>query len=186
MEEWNKMNYDLRKLKRIFDNINYNENGCWLWNGYVNRDGYGMTSFNKKQHVLVHRLIFECYNGPIKKEDIIRHKCNKPSCCNPDHLLLGTVQDNVNDRVRENRSAIGSRNNRAVLNEYDVYQILLGIENNKFNSIRQIVDEYSMITRKAIESLLKGESWMHVSKDFDLAGLKSKIVKKFGIQVKKG
>jgi hypothetical protein len=178
MEDWNKMVYNPYKLIRIFNTIKYQENNCWLWMGYVNRDGYGMTSFNKKQHVLVHRLIFECCNGPIRKEDIIRHKCNNPPCCNPDHLLLGTVQDNIDDRVRENRSAVGSRNNRAVLDEKDVYEILSGIEVNKYALIHQIVKLYPMITRKAIESLLKGESWKYISKDFDLVGLKSKIVKK--------
>jgi hypothetical protein len=186
MEEWNKMNYDPHKLKRIFDTINYEENNCWLWTGYVNRNGYGMTSFDKKQHVLVHRLIFECYNGPIRKEDIIRHRCNNPPCCNPDHLLLGTVQDNVDDRVRENRSAVGSKNNRAILSEEDIYQILSGIESDEYISIRQIVNLYPIITRKAIESLLNGKTWMHVSKDFDLVDLKSKIVKKVWNTGKKG
>jgi hypothetical protein len=137
-----------------------------------------MTSFNNKNHVLVHRLIYECYNGPITKNVIIRHTCNNPACCNPNHLLSGTIQDNINDRTRANRSAIGSRNNMAMLDETDVLEILQGIQNNKYRSIRQIVDSYPIITRKAIESLLKGNSWMHISKDFDLVDLKSKIVKK--------
>jgi hypothetical protein len=92
--------------------------------------------------------------------------------------LSGTIQDNINDRTRANRSAIGSRNNMAMLDETDVLEILQGIQNNKYRSIRQIVDSYPIITRKAIESLLKGNSWMHISKDFDLVDLKSKIVKK--------
>lgn len=52
-------------------------------------------------------------NGSI----VIRHKCDNVLCLNLDHLIPGSHVDNVMDRVSRERSASGSRNGRAKLNE---------------------------------------------------------------------
>lgn len=38
---------------------------------------------------------------------MLRHACDNPLCCNPDHLLTGTQQDNINDKVARGRQAKG-------------------------------------------------------------------------------
>lgn len=76
-----------------------NGDGCWTWAGRHAEAGYGQFGHN----TLVHRHIFETVNGPITKGACVLHKCDNPGCCNPDHLYLGTPQDNARDRVERGR-----------------------------------------------------------------------------------
>lgn len=38
----------------------------------------------------------------------ILHSCDNPRCCNPEHLRIGTHQDNMNDKVSRGRSGLGA------------------------------------------------------------------------------
>jgi len=84
--------------------------GCWLWEGSVDGCGYGMIVRNGKT-LKVHRLAWEEANRQsIPKGMRICHRCDVPACCNPDHLFLGTQQDNIADMVRKGRSKFGDHN----------------------------------------------------------------------------
>ena len=72
--------------------------GCWLWTGCVDgKMGYGILELMERR-LLAHRVSFEAFNGPIPESLHVLHKCDVPSCVNPNHLYAGTDQDNVNDR----------------------------------------------------------------------------------------
>lgn len=75
---------------------------CWIWQGSVVDDGYGVISFLAQQ-VRVHRLSFELHKGPIPSGLLICHTCDNPSCWNPDHLFTGTWQDNTRDMWNKGR-----------------------------------------------------------------------------------
>jgi hypothetical protein len=72
--------------------------GCWDYLGYRNRDGYGSLDYH-----LASRIVWSHHNGPIPAGMVIRHKCDRPSCVNPAHLLIGTVRDNARDMVERRR-----------------------------------------------------------------------------------
>jgi hypothetical protein len=74
------------------------ESGCWVWKGRRNSHGYGLYN-----HQRVHRLMYEQKVGPIPDDLMIRHACDNPPCINPDHLLLGTMADNMGDMVERGR-----------------------------------------------------------------------------------
>lgn len=97
---------------RFWDNVSKNGvNGCWIWNGCKDNDGYGIYSF-KGVPLRVHRETYRIKYGNIPKGLLVRHKCNNPSCCNPKHLELGTNADNMNDKAAINnyyRLVFGSR-----------------------------------------------------------------------------
>lgn len=80
--------------------------GCWLWDGPTPGDGYAMVTINGKARKL-HRLMWEHVNGPIPKGLHVLHRCDVRSCGNPDHLFLGTHQDNMKDMQQKGRAGKG-------------------------------------------------------------------------------
>ena len=83
------------KYKRV-------DGGCWLWQAGKYAKGYGMFSLgrfvDRRQHVeYAHRIAYVLAKGDIPQGRVVRHRCDTPACVNPDHLLLGTQADNVND-----------------------------------------------------------------------------------------
>lgn len=113
---------------RLNDNsISIPESGCIIWLGSVDSYGYGTISANGKAE-RTHRLSFISNYGEIPKGMLVCHKCDIPSCINPNHLFLGTHQDNMADRDIKGRQydRTGTKNGRAKL------------DNEKANEIRKI------------------------------------------------
>lgn len=77
--------------------------GCWLWMANKNTQGYGSFDIDGKGK-RAHRVAYELHYGSIPKGKLVCHHCDNPSCVRPDHLFLGTQQDNVNDMVRKGRA----------------------------------------------------------------------------------
>ena len=81
--------------------------GCWEWRGTKNSKGYGQFRFNGRVH-RAHRLAYEIYVGPLDQLHVCHH-CDNPSCVNPEHLFLGTHQDNMDDMSRKFRGRGNSK-----------------------------------------------------------------------------
>jgi HNH endonuclease len=75
--------------------------GCWEWQGYRDRKGYGRIGGGKDSQ-LVHRLSWSLHHGD-PGELCVLHHCDNPPCVNPDHLFLGTIQDNNADMIAKGR-----------------------------------------------------------------------------------
>ena len=61
------------------------DNGCWQWQGHIDRNGYG-TAWVDKKNRLAHRLFYKHYRGTLDDSLTIDHLCSNRSCVNPDHL----------------------------------------------------------------------------------------------------
>lgn len=124
------------------------ETGCWLWNGYIRKDGYGhLRSFNKK--ILAHRASWVAFKGSLDTSYLVRHKCDTRCCVNPLHLELGTHQDNADDMVSRGRAAVGLNNARTKLSDEDI--VAIRASSDKY---RLIAETYGMAlaTIKRIKS----------------------------------
>lgn len=104
-------------------------NECWPWLGSRFPKGYGAV---RARGLLcqAHRLAYVLAKGEIERGSgyhgsVVMHTCDNPPCCNPDHLVIGTVQENNRDRAKKRRSADqhGSRHANAKLSEADVSEM---------------------------------------------------------------
>ena len=111
-------------LERIRKNVDIDPvRGCWLWRGALNADGYVHLGLGGGKTALGHRVLWLELHGPLSAEECVCHRCDVPRCCNPDHLYLGTHQDNMRDRNEKGRQARGERQGRAKLTAAEVLAI---------------------------------------------------------------
>lgn len=93
--------------------------GCWEWTKARDKDGYGKTSVNYRR-VRCHRHAYELARGPVPGGLCVLHSCDNPPCCNPDHLFLGTNQENTRDKIAKGRQVRGEATVTAKLTAFDV------------------------------------------------------------------
>ena len=76
------------------------ETGCWIWQGWINREGYGRVQYQNKKY-LAHRLsavVFKGYNLEDYDKGLqVNHLCHNRACINPEHFYIGTQEDNMDD-----------------------------------------------------------------------------------------
>jgi hypothetical protein len=85
-------------------------NGCWEWTGSINNTGYGSVSWCGAVYT-AHRIaawisgMVEHMEAPehSRMKTHVLHKCDNRRCCNPDHLFLGSLSDNMYDMYEKNR-----------------------------------------------------------------------------------
>lgn len=80
---------------------------CWLWTGHCNDYGYGIILLPGEIPTRAHRFSYEHFKGPIKKGLIVMHTCDNPPCVNPEHLRIGTKDDNNKDTALKRRHNYG-------------------------------------------------------------------------------
>lgn len=77
--------------------------GCWLWHGAHQSNGYGSVTFRGRR-TSAHRQAWELANGAsVPTGMCVMHSCDNRSCCRPSHLSVGTTHDNVTDCLSKGR-----------------------------------------------------------------------------------
>jgi hypothetical protein len=84
--------------------------GCWLWLGAIKTGhrqvGHGVIGIGGGRAnglIRAHRLSYLIHKGEIPDGILVRHTCDIACCVNPDHLILGTMDDNVRDMMERGR-----------------------------------------------------------------------------------
>jgi hypothetical protein len=137
--------------------------GCWLWLGSVDEDGYGrlrLTIDRRRVWMKAHRVSWALDRGRMPgPRMLIRHRCDTPGCVRPNHLRRGTQLQNVRERVLRGRSACGEQNGRARLRETDVLEIRARLLDAA--SVSELAREYS-VSPKAIREVRDRKTWKHL------------------------
>lgn len=97
-----------RKTKPFWTQVWFGP-ACWEWMGSKSNSGYGHRKHNGKASQ-AHRVSYEIEHGPIAAGLFVCHRCDNPRCVRPDHLFLGTHDDNMSDMAAKGRCATGKRN----------------------------------------------------------------------------
>ncbi len=94
---YNKIILSKKDIDRFWPNVDIKgEDECWKWKCYLNK-GYGFITYRYIKYA-AHRVSYKIAHPDIDLIGItIRHKCNNRSCVNPNHLEIGSTQDNMRD-----------------------------------------------------------------------------------------
>lgn len=159
--------------KRFWSRVEKTDS-CWLWRGQLSSAGYGKIGSGgaNSVNILSHRLSWEYANGSIPDGLCVLHKCDNPPCVNPDHLFLGTMTDNMADKVSKNRQQKGETSGSNLLTDDQVRAIRHRYANRKLVNKRTAKGDPDAITAIAADygvhfvtifDLVKRKTWAHVA-----------------------
>lgn len=98
-----------RKAKTVAEHlaraVHDADTGCHIWPTPHNAPTYGRFSIRQGDNwkkLYAHRAAWElAYGAPPAPGLQVAHRCNRPQCCNPDHLYLATAARNMADAARD-------------------------------------------------------------------------------------
>lgn len=133
--------------------------GCWLWLGTTDADGYGLSWVDGK-NVRAHRLSYEMAYGPIMDDRRVLHACDTPPCVRPEHLSLGTNADNVADMMAKGRQRVGEQVWKAKLTADAVLAIRARYAAGGVSHLA-LAAEYG-VAEGTVQKVLKRKTWKHL------------------------
>ena len=131
----------------------------------VNR-GYGNTRYQGKQ-VPIHRKVY-CKAHGVGLSAIhgleVRHTCDNTRCINPKHLVIGTHQDNQDDKVARGRQyrPHGVLNVNVVLTKEDVLYIRKHYKRGcKVFGSGALANQFG-VNQSNISRVVTRKTWVHI------------------------
>jgi hypothetical protein len=155
---------------RFWSKVKKSEDGCWIWCAFRDKQGYGIFKVAGKT-IGAHRVAYTLAYGPIPSGLYVCHYCDNPSCVRPDHLWIGTVDDNNNDKITKGRQARGmvpfskhperrargERNGSAKLTVEQVQEIRIRYTGARGQQ-KTLACEYN-VSRSLISAITTGRLW---------------------------
>jgi hypothetical protein len=159
--------WEAKDIERFLSKINrLSETDCWEWTG-CKRGGYGRFRIGGRRGKLyvATRLMWRLIHGTDPVGQLILHTCDNPSCCNPNHLFIGSDADNNRDKESKGRGKHpnGSANGLSKLTDSQVIKIYTSAE-----SSMDLARKYG-VTGPAIDAIRKGKTWQHITNELNLS-----------------
>lgn len=132
---------------------------CWIWTAY--RDSFGYGNFKVDGvNCYAHRICYELEHGSIPEGMCVLHRCDNPSCVNPEHLFLGTHRDNVKDKISKRRHCIGSKNGRSKMTRERVRVLRAYKKGLPITDV--MLGQRFGISATSARDIVSGKHWKHV------------------------
>ena len=141
--------------------------GCWIWTAASKEHGYGVIGIGTRKEGLIkaHRLSYILHKGEIPEDKVVMHKCNNPSCVNPDHLEAGTRKENQRYMVNCGRLKIpdnrGERATWSKLTEAAAKEIIDAFATKTKGTGTSLAKKFN-VSRAAIYEIWGGKNWKHL------------------------
>lgn len=142
----------------FLDRICIDNNGCWNWKKYINKGGYGVINIMGSNYSS-HRVSYVLYINDIVDDICVCHKCDNRKCINPNHLFLGTYQDNISDMIGKGRrkDTKHENNGRALLTKDDVINIRLNYK-PRIITAKILAKKYN-VSEYTIRAIIYNKIW---------------------------
>lgn len=164
----------LTVLERFMQYVQKADNGCWLWTGGLDKDGYGMFGWPSERIQRASHASYRLFKGQLPEgKPWHLHTCDTPACVNPDHLFAGTYRDNIDDMLQKGRTLTGESNHQSKLTDQQASEIrsrlgklkpgrALGQTEPHPDSSRSLAREFG-VSRSVVQSIRRGTTWKHVA-----------------------
>lgn len=135
--------------------------GCWILLGSVfGQQGSlrGKIRAGNRHQDFAYRVAYRLFKGEIPAGLLVCHRCDTTLCVNPDHLWLGTPQQNMDDMVAKGRHVLrqGALNPSAKLTDADVRAV-----RSSGACASDLADLYG-VSLRTIRDVISGRKWSHV------------------------
>lgn len=142
---------------------------CWPFMGKCQGAGYGVQHVGGRpgRTIYAHRLAYVLATGVDPLGKAVCHHCDNPPCCNPSHLFLGSIADNVRDMIAKGRKAVcrgggprGEQVGGAKLNAAKVREIRARAAAGEGSGY---LGKAYGVDSSSVRQIVRRETWKHVT-----------------------
>jgi hypothetical protein len=155
--------YSEEFIERFWKKVDKKPDGCWLWTGNKQHQGYGRTRIDNNPNGakrLVHRISLELHLGrPIADDMMVAHApvvCHNRLCVNPAHLREATAFENAFDRELDETVARGEKGGKTKLTEGQVIAIKADAR------VQRIIAKQYNVSQSTISLIKQNKNWKYI------------------------
>lgn len=146
-------------IEDVLNNTKQTISGCMEWQGAINKDGYAAcNAYGLFKSQALHREVFRLHTGAVP--EVVMHSCDNTRCINPAHLIGGTQEANLLDKLAKNRQAQGATNGRAKLTPEHVKKIQ-ALWSNKQHTYKELGRIFN-VSQATVWRVVSGNAWRSV------------------------
>jgi hypothetical protein len=137
--------------------------GCWPWNGAVFRLRGAPRGQARINGTLFYasRVAYFVATGVDPGERLVCHTCDNPLCVNPNHLFLGSHNDNIADMVRKGRGS-GPFGRGEASNSHKLTDEMVRAIRRACGTRREIAERFG-VSQPTVSGVVNRVRWSHVA-----------------------